>query len=573
MKATDEQFAIVDRAVAGESLKGKALAGTGKTSTEVMVARAMPRRQMVYITFNKALAVEGKQKFPGNVTSATAHSLAFRDLGHRFRSRLGSAMMWRYPLKNTYSKEVRGVAREFARDPNTVVWALMGTIENFQQSAAQVLLPEHVPIWAKMLVPDGAQGPYAEQLATVARQVWEEMAQPQSTFPVTHDTYLKLWQLSGAKLNADVILFDEAQDANAVMLAVVEAQEAQRIYVGDQNQQIYAWRGAVNAMTKIALPEFPLTQSFRFGPHIAEIANSVLAAKGETLALRGLEGIEGVVYDDPEHLNADAVLCRSNVGVVKELESALKRGVRTAVLGGVDETCKFMEAAYAFSEGEPTSHPELRPFNDWEELVAFSETDQGHAYAPVVRLVDMYQDRIPELAETFRANTVNEREAELTISTAHKAKGMEWPSVRLSDDFRPFADQADDRGLPTFEEEEANLIYVALTRAQSVLNTGGFEGALHLSLRCARDFFRIKAAGGLPEEVANRGAMSQRSQGGSRKPEVSTSVQGRDPESRRGSSVVVPAGLMVDLSKAAIRLGLSVDEYATRILTEVVKGH
>jgi L-asparaginase II len=37
------------------------------------------------------------------------------------------------------------------------------------------------------------------------------------------------------------------------------------IYVGDAHQQIYAWRGAVNAMQQLPLPESRLTTSFRFG--------------------------------------------------------------------------------------------------------------------------------------------------------------------------------------------------------------------------------------------------------------------------------------------------------------------
>jgi len=51
------------------------------------------------------------------------------------------------------------------------------------------------------------------------------------------------------------------------------------------------------------------------------------------------------------------------------------------------------------------------------------------------------------------------------LSTAHKAKGREWDSVRLAADFassRTDADQAD-------TEAETRLFYVAMTRARSVL--------------------------------------------------------------------------------------------------------
>ena len=50
------------------------------------------------------------------------------------------------------------------------------------------------------------------------------------------------------------------------------------IYVGDAHQQIYAWRGAVNAMQQMPLPESRLTTSFRFGDAIADVANNLLGA-------------------------------------------------------------------------------------------------------------------------------------------------------------------------------------------------------------------------------------------------------------------------------------------------------
>ena len=48
------------------------------------------------------------------------------------------------------------------------------------------------------------------------------------------------------------------------------------IYVGDKYQQIYEWRGAVNAMEQIATNHSTyLTTSFRFGQVIATTASTV----------------------------------------------------------------------------------------------------------------------------------------------------------------------------------------------------------------------------------------------------------------------------------------------------------
>ena len=77
---------------------------------------------------------------------------------------------------------------------------------------------------------------------------------------------MKVWAQTEPRIDADFILFDEAQDSDGVMLSVLGLQrEAQIIYVGDPYQQIHKWSGAVNAMAQIDVPERALRESFRFG--------------------------------------------------------------------------------------------------------------------------------------------------------------------------------------------------------------------------------------------------------------------------------------------------------------------
>jgi hypothetical protein len=74
--------------------------------------------------------------------------------------------------------------------------------------------------------------------------------------PLEHDVYLKLWHLAGARLpaRAAVLYVDEAQDANPVTLAILEAQRRPTVWVGDPWQSIYRFRGSVNAMRMITSP-------------------------------------------------------------------------------------------------------------------------------------------------------------------------------------------------------------------------------------------------------------------------------------------------------------------------------
>ena len=57
--------------------------------------------------------------------------------------------------------------------------------------------------------------------------------------------------------------------------------------------------------------------------------------------------------------------------------------------------------------------------------------------------------------------------AQITVSTVHKAKGLEWPRVLMSSDFNQFVEL--DKGKPVIDMEEAYIMYVALTRAREKL--------------------------------------------------------------------------------------------------------
>jgi superfamily I DNA/RNA helicase len=146
------------------------------------------------------------------------------------------------------------------------------------------------------------------------------MAAPRDPIPLGHDGYLKVWALEHPKLPSEYILLDEAQDTNAVVLGVLHEQDAQIVYAGDKHQQIYEWRGAINAMEKITgCDEAFLTQSFRFGDVIASAAARVLATLGEQHRIRGNPAVSSRIASSGD---ARAVLARTNPTVILEILEA-----------------------------------------------------------------------------------------------------------------------------------------------------------------------------------------------------------------------------------------------------------
>ena len=84
---TQEQVVIVDAIGAHQKLKISALAGSGKTSTLVLVAEAY-KVPSLYIAYNKHMAEEARSKFPDHVEVRTAHSYAYQSHAGKIKHKL-----------------------------------------------------------------------------------------------------------------------------------------------------------------------------------------------------------------------------------------------------------------------------------------------------------------------------------------------------------------------------------------------------------------------------------------------------------------------------------------------------
>jgi superfamily I DNA/RNA helicase len=275
-----------------------------------------------------------------------------------------------------------------------------------------------------------------------------------------------MWQLSKPTINSDFILFDEAQDADPVMLDVVNSQSSSQLFhCGDQFQAIYEWRGAKNALTMVDVDKHLwLTQSFRFGPAIATEANRFLDRLNCPKTLRGTLGIQSSLKKIP---NPDAVLCRTNAGVMAAILREQSKGRAVSIIGRPEELIGFAEACQKLIDGERTGHLELAPFLNWEGVKDFVDEypDEAQEMKTMVKLVDAYGT--PKLISSLR-QVVPESHSDVVVSTAHRAKGREWEDVCLESDFIDYLD---------VNSEELRLAYVAITRAKKTLDMTSWESS------------------------------------------------------------------------------------------------
>lgn len=482
---TDEQGAIVDAVRGGDKVVGEALAGTGKTSTAVEITKSMAGIPTTYIAFNKSVQKEAEGRFPREwVDCRTGHSLAYHAAAKPFADRLpGNSGASRISAQQMAKKlKTKPLLLDSGTiNPVHVTRMAQATVNGFMKTADSQIMPWHIP--SRVM---GMHSPVDVAVAVlpIANQIWDDLVNPKGVFRFTPDVYLKLAQLHDMRIPADLIIFDEAQDADPVMAAIVKRQEdfgSQLVYIGDRHQAIYGWRGAVDAMSKVEnATRLRLSMSFRFGTAIADLANEWLKALGSTARVRGYDKIPSRIVTRDELTEPRAILTRGNGTALGWVLQFQEREIPVALAPGDKDAGKDIErfawAARDLMAGNGTDHPDLVGFTDWDMLCKFvdeeEDTDDLKRMVGIINRVG-----ISKVIDAIRGLTP-EHDARVTVSTAHKAKGLEWDSVRVADDFTPPVEDPKTGETPRPTPEDFMLNYVTVTRAKLLLDPGTLDPAL-----------------------------------------------------------------------------------------------
>ena len=468
---TKEQLQCIESFQIASQLKISAFAGTGKTTTLLGIANSVPNKKGLYLAFNKEIADEAVKKFPKNVECRTTHSLAYQYASNHFsREKLGGGINAIRVAELLELKPVSfGENRNFSS--RQVGQWIVDTVKNFCQSDSESLDSSHVECGRIRFIKElSDRESFINFLLQAANFIWSKSIDSESSVPLGHDGYLKLWSMSQPLLEYDFIMLDEAQDTNAAVIHALSKQRAKTVYVGDKYQQIYGFRGAFNAMEKIHVDsESSLTTSFRFGDPIAEIANAIIRRFGEQRKIVGNENIPSKINSTP----AKAFIYRTNIGMLDGLVDAISKKQRPFLAGGTSELRALVHDIELMQSGHAAiSNGDFFGFNHWLDLVGFSRSEEGSSFQTIVQIVERFG--LEELGRMLDEVVPSSEQADVILTTAHKSKGKEWDHVEVCDDFASKI-RIDNLqiGKYTFDHplvEEITLLYVALTRAKYSLN-------------------------------------------------------------------------------------------------------
>ncbi len=483
MELTEEQIAIINSI---GNVKINAVAGSGKTTTIIEYARTRPKHsRILYIAFNKSVKTEAIKKFSDkgliSVKVETAHSLAYKNV----------------VFSNNYKVSSNGYkANEIAE--------LLGLKGNGDKHA-EYIIANHVNKFIAYFCNSEKQRVqdlnYLDQVSDQKARIFVKnyytyiekqtrlflAKMDKGEIDITHDFYLKKFQLLNPQLNFDYILFDEGQDASPAMLDIFLKQSATKIIVGDTHQQIYGWRFAVNSLEKVEFSTLNLSTSFRFSQDIANLANKVLEwkahfAKYDPVLISG-KGLS-------QEKKIKATLARTNLGLLLkaiEFVTETKNNKKIYFEGNInsytyaDDGASLYDVLNLYNGNRNRVRDKLiQSMNSMYELEEYITKTEDVQLGMMVEIVKEYGNEIPGIIKSIKERHIDnddKEKADMIFSTVHRCKGMEYDSIQLVNDFiteekiKKIIEQTKEKDLNVAKiNEEINLLYVAITRTKNVIH-------------------------------------------------------------------------------------------------------
>lgn len=469
MKPTSEQEAILDSR--GRVIRINARAGTGKTTTLLMLAEKHPDKRALYLVFNRKAREAAQKQFPANVQVHTVHSLAYRREGYRWKENLGVfSPVDMLPAfgKDKAAHHLAGISHQYLTYfLNSQHTRLENAVEDFYR---------HLTLELK---------PFFEKQAGRIIQACRDIATAwnRREKPCPHDFYLKLFHKSGQfhqELDRyDLILVDEAQDLSPIMLHALEGCRRRIVLVGDSHQQIYSFRYAIDAMGKLACEEdFHLTLSFRFGSAIAELASLFIqeAKQEKQFHIAGNPQKSSCVSLSPAQPSrtgsiSRAILTRTNLALFSRAMQLRSEGKSFHFERDLQHVLFRTLDVYWLSRNQKDRIRDvfIGSFASFGQLEEYAESMGDFPLTGMAQIVkrhghDAFPALVFEMSDLARNRNTSDNRKDIILSTIHTAKGQQYDEVTIDADIAENISAAAQHESPQYEEE-INVAYVAFTRA------------------------------------------------------------------------------------------------------------
>ena len=480
-KPTPEQAAILDSS--GQITRIDARAGTGKTTTLQLLADQYSDKKILYLVFNRRAKEEAKQKFPSNVHVHTIHSLALAASQHNNRK-------WQLDDRRGGGFGVHDLLHRFGHvgSKQQIVASLAHQFLTYFFNSEFKTQDDAIKPFAKGTLSE-KQSEDLEKHAGVILDVCKEKTAAwfSGHEKCPHDFYLKLAHVQGRidqRLKQyDLVLVDEGQDLTEVTLDSLRNFAGRVFLVGDAHQQLYRFRYATNALSKLNPDaEYELSLSFRYGAEIAKVVSEFIAeTKG--ISKFKIQGNPEITSDVLFHGGASfiryergsALLSRTNLSLFESAVEIHERGMKCKFMRGIRSILYQALDTYNLSMGDSDKirDPLIKSFSEIDEMKEYAEEVDDYGRLALIKIVENHERDMPgiifDILEAEEESQSLDSADAVTLATVHTAKGAEFERVYLHEDLitslsRELKDQDSEY------EDEINIMYVAMTRAARELH-------------------------------------------------------------------------------------------------------
>lgn len=520
---TEEQQSVID-AVADRStsVMVDALAGCSKSTTLEMAAPGVKVVAMA-LAFNKKIATELQPRLPGNFQVKT-----FNGLGHMALARALPRVSRLTLEERKLGKLVGQTARERKLDLSGDQWEDLRTIVSAAMQAGIVPEDRGRPItedtrenWFDAADEKGVLSDSFDYLYETAREVLLENNRLTEAGIISFDDQVYYSTcIAGQYPQFPFLAVDEGQDLNKLNHRALELSvrpDGRLAVVGDPKQAIYAFRGAHSrSMAQIrrlrpTWADRPLNTTFRCPRLIVERQwdhaplyrawHTNPDGKVHFLPRKDLDDGEytpggdvkaggwtwATVVEHLPHPTASlAVICRNNSPLLSLAFKLIRQGVGVQMLGrDIGKGLVVLSRKLAPEDGTPRdtiaskieewqqSETSLAIANGKEEKVA-GIVDKAECLLAVLEGGARDAGELRAMLEKLFARD----SGMVTLSSGHRAKGLEWDCVFHLDPWRIPSRQAKAAlagGDSAPMEQEQNLRYVIETRTKHTLILGNLS--------------------------------------------------------------------------------------------------
>jgi superfamily I DNA/RNA helicase len=460
---TDEQLSIISYTEGSdENLLVNALAGTGKTTTLDLIQAASPQQPVLCLAFNKRIAEEMAKRFASTTTVRT-----FNSLGHRvWASAVGKVSLDPKKTQAIFKDEISSLTKEDRQEASDLYFEVIAAV-SLAKSLGYV--PEgKFPTANRLITTESFYASLDEKPSKTVRSLVDTIlfrsikASYDGLIDFNDQVYMSAL-FGGTFPRFPHVLVDEAQDLSPVNHTMLDKLAKGRItVVGDRWQSIYGFRGAFtdgieSLKTRFSMSEAALTTTFRCPKAIVEHAQwrvpdyKWVKDGGQVETLSRLS-----TCDIPE---GATFICRNNAPLFR-LAFRLLSAKRSVSVAGSDVGPRVINLLRKIGADRDTKADLEFKIDAWlEEKLEKAQNNVKYLH-DMADCMKVFAGFGSTLASSIAyAEDLFRRQGTILLTTGHKAKGLEWDTVYILDEWL----------IGKEDDQEKNLRYVCQTRAKERL--------------------------------------------------------------------------------------------------------